>query len=205
MARLAWLTALTIYLALPLFAQQAQPPQSTPPASAPQLIPRSQDERERTYQIEHHVVLNVFVADQHGDPVEGLTQDDFTLLDNQQPQKIASFQAVHGEAAIAPVHIMLVLDTLNSSASDLAKERAGVTKFLTQPGRLAYPVSIVRLTDYGATVSQSSQDSNALLSELKNLTTHARPTDSAQTGAERDSEPVFLRLPGAPPVPLLSR
>lgn len=198
MARLAWLTALITLLAFPLFAQQPAPAKTTAPVSAPELIPRSQEERERTYQLEHRIVLNVFVTDQSGEPVEGLTQNDFTLLDNQQPQKITSFQAVHGKTAAGPVHVLLVIDTLNNSASEISKERAGVERFLTQnQGHLAYPVSIVRLSDYGAIVGQSSENGNTLLADLKNLRTHTRAADASKTSSDAGSNRVF-RLSDAP-------
>src|SRR4051812_44281125 len=42
--------------------------------------------------------LDVLVTDAAGQPVAGLEQRDFTLLDNNKPQEIRSFQAVDGSA-----------------------------------------------------------------------------------------------------------
>jgi hypothetical protein len=46
---------------------------------------------------EGQIELDVSVTDQSGKSVAGLTPTDFTLLDNEQPQKILSFQAVDGK------------------------------------------------------------------------------------------------------------
>jgi VWFA-related protein len=155
--------------------QAADPPrgtsgESTAPAPFPSvgLIPRSPADRERAIQAERHILLNVFVTDASGKPVTGLKQEDFTLLDDQQPRKIASLQAVKGSAAIAPVHVMLMLDTLNNSSASVASERRGVEKLLGQnQGRLPYPVSIVHLSGSGTSASQPTRDGNALIDELR--------------------------------------
>ncbi len=165
MAELRWLS-LVVCLACPLFAQQP-PPSSTQSTG---LIPRSQAEREREIQVERHIILNVLVTDTTGKPVRGLIQQDFTLLDNQQPQTIATFKAVEGSAPDAHVHVILMLDALDNSSKDLRNERKEVEKFLGQnQGRLAYPVSIGLLTDSGGKVGKGSLDGNALISELKQL------------------------------------
>ncbi len=151
---------------------QAAPGQSIAPAPNPpvQLIPRSAEVRERTYRAEHHVILNVFVADASGNPVMGLKQEDFILLDDQQPQQITSFKAVTGSTAFAPPHILLVLDSVNNSASGIAYARKELEGFLGQnQGSLPYPVSIVRLTDSGISPGQPSRDGNALISQLRML------------------------------------
>ncbi len=134
------------------------------------LIPRSADVRERTYRAEHHIILNVSVADASGEPVTGLRQEDFTLVDNQQLQQIASFKAVTGSTAFAPPHVLLMLDSVNNSASSIAYARKELEKFLGQnQGSLPYSVSIVRLTDSGIHAGKPSRDGNALLSELRML------------------------------------
>ena len=65
-----------------------------------------------------NMTLDVVVTDKSGKPVAGLEQRDFTLLDNKQPQKIVSFQAVEGGTATAdpPVEVILLVDqsTLHS-------------------------------------------------------------------------------------------
>lgn len=46
------------------------------------------------------VVVDVVVADKQGNPVPGLRREDFVVLDERQPQAIASFEAVHVPAAL---------------------------------------------------------------------------------------------------------
>jgi VWFA-related protein len=150
---------------------QANASQSTAPASNPaRLVPRTAEDRERTFRAEHHVILNVFVADASGNPVTGLKQEDFTLLDDQQPQTIASFKAMTGSAVMAPAHVLLMLDSLNNSASTIAYARKDLENFLGQNhGSLAYPVSIARLTDSGVSAGKPSRDGNALIADLRML------------------------------------
>jgi VWFA-related protein len=165
MAKLRWLSLIAL-IGFRLLAQQ--PPSSS--TQLPGLIPRSPEERERQVQIERHIILNVLVTDASGKPVLGLDREDFTLLDNQQAQKIATFKAVEGRASDSHVHVILMLDALDNSSKDLRNERNEVEKFLGQnQGRLAYPVSIGLLTDSGANVSKGSLDGNALIDELKQL------------------------------------
>ncbi len=41
------------------------------------------------------VIVDVTVKDKSGKPIEGLTQDDFTILEDGKPQKIAVFEFQH--------------------------------------------------------------------------------------------------------------
>ena len=77
------------------FAQQAGPPAGT----------------------NRQITLDVVVTDKSGKPVPGLQQQDFTLLDNKQPQKILSFTAVQGGAKTAdpPVDVVLLVDEVNTT------------------------------------------------------------------------------------------
>ena len=107
MAQLRWLTALFLCFALSSLAQQISPPsettgQSTAPARTPPiaLIPRSHEERENRYQAEHRILLNVLVTNASGQPMTGLKQEDFTILDDGQPQKVASFRASREVSAL---------------------------------------------------------------------------------------------------------
>jgi hypothetical protein len=131
------------------------------------LVPRPAEDRERTYRAEHRVILNVFVADASGNPVAGLKQEDFTLLENERPQQIASFKAMRGSEASAPPRVLLMLDSVNNSSSGMTFMRRELESFLEQnEGNLPYPVSIVRLTDFGLSAGRPSRDGNALLREL---------------------------------------
>ncbi len=55
--------------------------------------PQSSSQAPYTLQVQARVVLtDVTVTDKHGNPVTGLTEDDFRILDNGKPQKLASFE-----------------------------------------------------------------------------------------------------------------
>jgi VWFA-related protein len=101
------------------------------------------------------VFLDVTVLDKKGHPVvSGLTQDDFTITEDKQPQRIFSFEApethVLGPSIVdsnpegkAPVTI-LVLDLLNSDFDDFAYIRYEVQRFLmSQPAQLASPTELL--------------------------------------------------------------
>jgi VWFA-related protein len=116
------------------------------------------------------MTLDVVVTDKSGRPLPGLQQQDFTLLDNKQPQKIMSFHAVEGGTATAdpPVEVILLVDEFNTSFTKVAIERGEIEKFLRRNGgELARPVSMVFLSDSGTMIeSTSSQDGNAVIADL---------------------------------------
>ena len=116
------------------------------------------------------VQLDITVTDHYGSPVPGLKADDFTLLDNGQPQKLVSFRA-HDEAsnkANEPVEIILLVDALNLPTEQAAIAEQEAEKFLREnQGRLKYPAMVYRLTDKGLWASlQPSTDGNALAAEI---------------------------------------
>ena len=196
MARLRWLGALFVCFSLSSLAQETSPPpaasgQPAAPALTPPitLVPRSHEERESRYRAEHHILLNVLVTDASGKPVTGLKQENFTLLDDRQPQKVASFRAVKGSTALAPVHVILMLDTVNNTPRSIAYERKEIERFLAQSqGRLTYPTSIAILSGSGARVSQPSRDRDALAGEFRNLANDVRTFDCAEEGSGSDQE-----------------
>ena len=134
-------------------AGQSQSPESVPPSGD-----------------DHSITLDVVVTDKSGKPVAGLQQQDFTLIDNKQPLKILSFQAKAGAASTAdsPIEVILLMDEVNTTFSSVSYERTQIENFLRRDrGELPRPVSMVFVTDTGATIgSTPTQDGNALLTEL---------------------------------------
>jgi VWFA-related protein len=193
------MATLLICFALASFAQQgpSNSPitgQQTLPAPPPPkiLIPRSHEERERQYQAEHRIVLNLFVSDASGKPVAGLNQGDFTLLDNGQPRTLTSFREMKGSQGTAPVRVMLMLDAVNNSPRDIAADRKGIEQFLKRsPPSLVYPTSIALLSGSGATIGRPSQDRDALIGELRAVAGHAHIFDCPDGGSDagQDSPP----------------
>ena len=128
---------------------------------------------------EGRIRLDVLVTDAAGKPVSGLTEKDFTLLDNNLPQKVISFRAFNSASAKPdpPVQVILLFDTVNNGFTELAYIREGVEKFLKQNGgHLAQPVSLAALTAKGVNLqTRPSTDGNALIQTLNQLTASVRP------------------------------
>jgi VWFA-related protein len=114
--------------------------------------------------------LDVVVIPKSGPPVGGLQQEDFTILDNNVPQTITSFEAIDGRQA--PIEMVLVLDAVNADSEDVAVEREGINRFLeADGGRLAYPTMVVILTDTEIKFAEDfSRDGTAISTALNQRT-----------------------------------
>lgn len=99
------------------------------------------------------VQINVIVNDKHGNPITGLTKQDFTLLDNKKPQEIEAFSAetdllpgkpfyalppdtytnrLGTDSGTASSVNVILLDALNTESTDQVLARNQVLKFLDQ-------------------------------------------------------------------------
>ena len=195
MTHSTWLGMFLLSFALHSYAQETAPRAAAPrPSAAPAptepvtLIPRSHEQREQRYRLEHRTVLNVLVTDASGNPVTGLTAKNFTLLDNGQPQTISSVRPVVGSKGVAPVRIILMLDAVNNSPRELAIDRRGVEQFLKRSqARLTYPTAIAGLTGFGARMGTASTDRDALIAGLPELTReiHGLDCDEFQANTEQ--------------------
>jgi len=139
--RLTWFLLVTLVCAAAASAQQVSPQARTATAK---------------------IYLDVVVSPKSGPPVADIQQSDFTVLDNNSPQAITSFQAVAGRQA--PIEVVLVIDAINTDARTIGYERNQIDRFLhAEGGRLAYPVAIVVATDTGVQLAENfSSDGNAL-------------------------------------------
>lgn len=128
------------------------------------------------------ITLDVVVNDKSGNPVSGLEQQNFTVLDNKQPQKILSFEAIRGSSAEDRLETVLVLDAANIGFSRVAYAREEIEKFLRQDGgKLARPLSIDLLSDSGLSIqSTASTDGNALIAYINQHQTGLRTTRRSQ-------------------------
>lgn len=140
---------------------------------APQLIPRTHEQREQRFQTEHRIVLNVEVDDQPEKPDLDLNQADFTILDNDQAQKLISFAPVEGESAKPSPHVIVVVDAVNNFGRRLHYFEHDLRQYLRQgEGPLAYPFAIGVLRGSQIDLGESSRDRNVLLADLEARTAH---------------------------------
>jgi VWFA-related protein len=119
------------------------------------------------------IQLDVVVTDKSGKPVTGLESKEFSLLDNNQPAQLASFEAIGGGAqkVTPPVEAIVVLDVVNEEHRQVEYERQEVARFLRQNGgHLAVPTSVFLLTDTGVKVQpRPTMDGNALAADVDKL------------------------------------
>jgi VWFA-related protein len=113
--------------------------------------------------------LDVVVTPKSGPPVANLEQQDFTLFDNKTLQRITSFQARDGSHD--PVHVIIVVDAVNSTYQNIAWDRGEIGRFLrANGGHLAQPTSLALFTDAGTQLQQGSlTDGNELATALDNF------------------------------------
>lgn len=80
------------------------------------------------------ITLDAVVSDKSGKAVPGLQRQDFTLLDNKQPQQILSFEAVQGGGAAAepPIEVILLVDEVNTAFANVSYERQQIEKFVRE-------------------------------------------------------------------------
>lgn len=106
--------------------------------------------------------LDVVVAHKNGPPVGGLSQSDFTVIDNKHTQPITSFRAVSGRDSKAQV--IIILDAVNIDYERVAYAREEVDKYLrSEGGQLTHPTAFGLLTDSGMKLQeQYSTDGNQI-------------------------------------------
>lgn len=115
------------------------------------------------------ISIDFEVTDKLGHHVGGLQAHDFTLFDNKQPANILDFREVDSRSPGAdPVHVVIVIDMINSGFDVVAREREQVGEFLKQDGgHLAHPTSIAMLNEKGVQMEKTSTtDGSALLASL---------------------------------------
>lgn len=115
------------------------------------------------------ITINVEVTDKSGQHIRGLKANDFTVFDNKQPQKVLSFRALDSKASPPDqVHVVIVVDAINTDFNVVARQREELAAFLKQDGgELANPTSIAVLADRGLRLERSSsRDGNVLLAAL---------------------------------------
>jgi VWFA-related protein len=106
--------------------------------------------------------LDVVVTPKSGPPVANLEQQDFTVFDNKTLQHLTSFQARDGSHD--PIHVIILIDAVNSTYQNIAWDRGEIGKFLrANGGHLSQPTALALFTDTGTRIQQGfSSDGNEL-------------------------------------------
>ena len=155
------LVAFFFWFLFPTFAQQAASSGQVPPPDKRPTVPAPRADR--------RITLDVVVTDRSGNPVPGLQQQDFTILNNNKPQKILSFRAVDraSKAANRPLQTIVLVDRVNPSFERAAYQQTQLEKFLRKDGgKLPMPMSLVILSDTSAGQTVTTSDGNILVDSL---------------------------------------
>lgn len=134
---------------------QVLAPLSSPPATGPAA--------------NRHITLDVVVTDHAGNPVPGLPQQDFTLLDNKKPQTILSFQEQVGTGAAPdpPLQAIVLIDAINSPFQQVAFVRTQLAAYLRKGGgELPLPLSLAFFPGTAEDQTAATRDGNTLVGAL---------------------------------------
>lgn len=113
------------------------------------------------------MTLDVAVTDKAGNPVEGLQQSDFTLLDDRHHVDIQSFQPVSASGGNTP-EVILLFDEVNDPVRALSIAQQQAEQFLTRDqGHLPFPVALMFLSDTGLHQTRLSTNGATLAALLQ--------------------------------------
>ncbi len=122
----------------------------------------------------------VTAAKGKGGPVGGLSEKDFTVLDNKRPSAIASFTPVEGKDA--RVSVVIVIDSVNTPYTYLGYQRGQIANYLrSNGGALPYPTTFAVLTDTSFQLGdEATKDGNALADKLEHTEIGLREDNRSQ-------------------------
>lgn len=161
--------------------------------SASSLAPLLAQQAQSNAAVSPKVTLDFVVTPGTGSPVEGLTQDDFTVSDNKNPEAITSFRQLGGDAE--PMQILIVLDAINAPFTLVSSERDQIIRFLrARPEHLPALTSLAVVTDTEIYMQpRPSTDGKALSAALEHHMLGLR-TLRRSTGLEGATERANLSL-----------
>ena len=109
------------------------------------------------------ITIHVTVSAHNNDPVEGLTKDDFTLIDNKHPLPITDFKVLKD----TQTNIVIVLDALNLPYSEVSFARQQLVQYFSANPHLPQPTALGVLQDTGLKIQpEFTTDGNALKAQL---------------------------------------
>lgn len=124
---------------------------------------------QKTYRVGVDLVhFSVAVTDRQGDPVPGLTADDFEIVEEGKPQSIKFFSAglPEGETEL-PLHLGFMLDTSGSMERDIREVRTAVIKFLNSMDR-AVDITLVDFDTEVRVARYGPNDFPRLIERIRN-------------------------------------
>lgn len=168
------------------------------PGPGQEVAPAAQQPRPPVFAREvEQVTVDVVVADKQGNPVTGLKKEDFTVLDEGQPQTIVSFDVIERAAGLAPGGprgersgrgasrprvvtntagpgdrgrlFVLVFDNLHLSPLNARRAKAAVAAFLDKGVRDGDGVSLIATGGGAWWTTRVPEGSADLLAILKSL------------------------------------
>lgn len=112
-------------------------------------------------------LVNIFasVLDANGQPVIGLTKDDFQLSENGVPQKIVRFDAQTGR----PLDVALMIDTSGSEYMDLKFEEQAAERFIAQIVRPGDSLGFFEFDEDVTQIGSFTDDIKELQSDVRRM------------------------------------
>ncbi|MBS1806303.1 MAG: VWA domain-containing protein [Acidobacteria bacterium] len=98
----------------------------------PVLKTRSKEEREERFSTTHRIVMNVQVTDAAGNALSDLRAEEFSLYDNHKPRRIVAFHPIDGAALSDATEVLILLDAVNTPASELENQKSAIFKYLAE-------------------------------------------------------------------------
>lgn len=162
----------------------AQSPQASPEAVFPSGV--------------EQVTVDVLVLDKHGQPVEGLKREDFTVKEDGKPQSIASFDAVVVPESVPSAKLtristntlpkpavertfVIVFDDANITQYSTDRARRALTQFINEGLRPGDDVMIVPTTGGAWWTGRLPEGRESLLAYVGKLSGNYRP----ETGPDK--------------------
>src|SRR5215210_5273091 len=138
---------------------QAQPrPQQQGPTTRTDTT--GQQDQEPVRVTIRRVRLPITVLDKKGQPVSGLTINDFQILEDKKPQQIETFS---DESESFPVYVGVLMDTSPSTAGKLKFEKESAKNFIYTVTRVRKDKAAFMTFDHEITLRQDFTDKLDLL------------------------------------------
>jgi VWFA-related protein len=172
------------------------------PVSSAQRSPDSSDQSATIHSTTRLVQISVVALDNHGNPITGLTKDNFTVTDEGRPQKISVFSA-ESPTPNAPVQplpsnvftnrfdlkgqdpgavTIILFDALNTSSPDQSYARKQILKFLQSLPPQDH-VALYALTTRLYRLHDFTHDSAALVNAVNHFSVEQTAAFEASTTA----------------------